>query len=76
MMVGIFVCASTWYYEINGNCESDMVTNVLGGAMYASYFYLFVVFALGRFCASKSSVKSGKGKKEGGAGRNRDKKSR
>lgn len=49
MLVGTCVCALSWYYKISGthgDCHADMTNLVLGAAMYASYLYLFVVFAL------------------------------
>lgn len=58
MFVGTGVCMSAWYYKFNGNaCHNDMSNLVAGGLMYASYLYLFVEFALGRYLKKPSKEK-------------------
>lgn len=51
MFVGVYVTASAAYYKyIDGGCVGAKDALLLGGmAMYGSYFYLFVEFAVKRF---------------------------
>jgi len=58
MFVGTGVCISAWYYKFNGNtCHNDMSNLVAGALMYASYLYLFVDFALGRYLRKPKAKK-------------------
>jgi len=50
MFAGIFVCVASWYYMNNGTDCSVHPDNIWAGAvMYASYFILFLKFAIERF---------------------------
>ena len=50
MFVGTGVCISAWYFLLSGKeCSNDLSNLVAGGAMYGSYLYLFVDFAIGRY---------------------------
>lgn len=50
MIVGTFVCVSTWYYYAQGiTCHNEYNNLVAGALMYGSYLYLFLEFAYNRF---------------------------
>ena len=50
MIVGTIVCASSWYYHIQGReCENDYNNLVAGAVMYGSYLAFFVEFAVMKF---------------------------
>lgn len=61
MLVGTGVCVSAWYFKFFGSsgtmCHNDMTNLLAGAAMYGSYLYLFVEFAVCRY------VRGGGGKK-------------
>jgi len=65
MFIGAGVCVSCWYYVLKGQaCANEMSNLYAGGAMYASYLYLFVEFAVKRYIfPSKSSKKGSEAKK-------------
>lgn len=61
MLVGTAVCCSAWYYTLKGGesgaaCHNDMSNLLAGGAMYGSYLYLFVDFALRRYAGGKKKA--------------------
>jgi hypothetical protein len=50
MFVGVFVTCSTLYYKTHGECVGAKLPLLYGSlAMYGSYLYLFVEFAVLRF---------------------------
>lgn len=51
MLVGTGICISAWYFTLSptSTCQNDISNLVAGGAMYASYLYLFVDFAVRRY---------------------------
>jgi hypothetical protein len=50
MFVGTGICGASWYYVMSGHkCANDISNLIAGGLMYASYFVLFLVYALERF---------------------------
>ena len=61
MFVGTGVCISAWYFLLSGKeCSNDLSNLVAGGAMYGSYLYLFVDFAIGRYFKKHSEKKISK----------------
>ena len=54
MFVGTGVCISSWYYVYTSEgCHNSKNNLIAGGIMYGSYLYLFVDFAIGRYCRKK-----------------------
>ena len=50
MFVGTGVCISCWYYKYQGRpCANEMSNLIAGAAMYGSYLYLFMDFAVRRY---------------------------
>jgi elongation of very long chain fatty acids protein 6 len=50
MVVGTFVCATSWYYLMIGRqCENDLNNLRAGAIMYASYLLFFLEFAFKKF---------------------------
>ncbi len=62
MLVGTAVCIAAWYYYYidKDSCHNKLDNLIAGGLMYASYLYLFVEFAVGKYFRPKG----GKGDKE------------
>jgi len=59
MFVGTFVCASCWYYHIQGRtCDNDLYNLIAGALMYGSYLYLFTEFAVKRYILTPSKPKT------------------
>ena len=55
MFIGTFVCASGWYYRASGViCHNDIKNLLAGAAMYVSYLYLFIDFALKKYYFKKN----------------------
>eukprot|EP00128_Syssomonas_multiformis_P002147 Colp12_sorted_trinity150504_noHs@13318 len=59
MFVGTFVCASCWYYHVNGRtCHNDLNNLIAGAVMYGSYLYLFSDFAVRRYILAPKKAKT------------------
>lgn len=67
MFIGTGVCISCWYYLLSAteggpSCANDLSNLMAGGAMYGSYLYLFVEFAVARYGpGAKKSKKTKEG---------------
>jgi len=58
MFVGTFICIASWYLMRSGRTCAVKSENVIaGGAMYFSYFLLFMHFALKRYVFKSKDVK-------------------
>ena len=67
MVVGVVVCGAVFAFERAGKSCDMTVTNYWAGfSMYASYFVLFALFAVGKYIFPEKTAK--KDKKAGGAG--------
>jgi hypothetical protein len=54
MFIGTGVCVSCWYYKYSGRaCANEDSNLIAGAAMYGSYLYLFMEFAVGRYLFPK-----------------------
>lgn len=66
MFVGTGVCASAWYFKLDGrSCSNDLSNLIAGGLMYGSYLYLFCEFAVNRYLLKpqgKKAIPAGKEK--------------
>lgn len=64
MLVGTVICASAWYYTLSSesSCQNDMSNLLAGGAMYGSYLYLFVDFAVRRYAKPTRDSRTGEPK--------------
>ena len=64
MAVGVTVCTMVYYYkQVQGRaCDVDDKNWLAGLIMYASYFVLFFVLAVDRYCLPKRAGKKGKKK--------------
>lgn len=63
MVVGVMITvASGMYYSSGRTCSVKFENLVAGGVMYASYFALFVHFAVGRYTLAPSLKKQAKAK--------------
>eukprot|EP00602_Paraphysomonas_sp_CaronLab_P011765 CAMPEP_0185041530 /NCGR_PEP_ID=MMETSP1103-20130426/40960_1 /TAXON_ID=36769 /ORGANISM="Paraphysomonas bandaiensis, Strain Caron Lab Isolate" /LENGTH=273 /DNA_ID=CAMNT_0027581301 /DNA_START=1 /DNA_END=822 /DNA_ORIENTATION=+ len=59
MIIGTFVCASAWYYHMNGrDCKNDKNNLIAGAIMYASYLLFFLEFAITKFVLPPKKTKS------------------
>jgi hypothetical protein len=58
MFIGTGVCVSCWYFMLAGkSCHNDLSNLTAGAAMYGSYLYLFVAFALKRYVGGDKKSK-------------------
>jgi len=64
MFIGTGVCISCWYFLLKGqDCSNEISNLYAGGAMYASYLYLFCQFAVKRYIFPSKSKKGLEAKK-------------
>lgn len=64
MVVGTFVCASAWYYHMQGEkCDNDIGNLIAGAVMYGSYLAFFVDFAIRKFVFPAKKQNTEKAKK-------------
>eukprot|EP00638_Chattonella_subsalsa_P014719 CAMPEP_0117830978 /NCGR_PEP_ID=MMETSP0949-20121206/8823_1 /TAXON_ID=44440 /ORGANISM="Chattonella subsalsa, Strain CCMP2191" /LENGTH=296 /DNA_ID=CAMNT_0005672103 /DNA_START=131 /DNA_END=1021 /DNA_ORIENTATION=+ len=65
MFVGIAVCVTSFYIHKQNEegCGIEYQNIVAGAVMYASYFYLFVAFAIKRYLFTPANGKSTKSKR-------------
>eukprot|EP00968_Pinguiococcus_pyrenoidosus_P028390 scaffold7817_cov277-Pinguiococcus_pyrenoidosus.AAC.1 len=49
MFIGVGICVSSFVFSSSRSCENSLSNQLSGAVMYASYFYLFVMFAIRRF---------------------------
>ena len=68
MLIGTTVCVAAWYFHFDDDtkgvpredrCQNQIGNLIGGGIMYASYLYLFLEFAVGKYFTPKNK---GKGK--------------
>jgi len=66
MFIGTGVCASAWYFKLDGrSCSNELSNLIAGGLMYGSYLYLFCEFAVNRYLLKpqgKKAIPAGKEK--------------